>query len=131
MGRFASFLLLSLGTAVLVALIGYLPTRKLSGDTGLVAMLAACGVSLVASWLGALPIVAASSGDGSAAGQAVLGSTAVRFGVVLLGTLVLVLGTDVSRAPFLVWIGISYSALLVVDTRYALRGGRTKETDKQ
>jgi len=119
--RFVSFLLLSTGVAVVLALVGVLPTRKLAGDSGLIAMAAGCGVSLLASWLGSLPIVVGGGAGDKAYGQAVVGSMAIRFLVVLLGALVLVLGTDLPRAPFLTWIGISYVVLLVVDTRFAIR----------
>jgi len=127
--RFGSFLLLSTGVAVVLALAGVLPTRKLAGESGLIAMAAGCGVSLLASWLGSLPIVVGSGQN--AYGQAVLGSMAIRFFVVLAGTLVLALGTELARAPFLTWVGISYVVLLVVDTRFAIRTLQPKDTKKQ
>lgn len=129
--RFGSFLLLSLGVAVGLSLAGFLPTRKLAGAAGLTAMAAGCGVSLLASWLGALPIVMASRNDPKALGSAVMGAMAIRFFVVLLGTLVLALGTEVARAPFLVWVGISYGVLLVVDTRFVVRGRQLKDAKEQ
>jgi len=129
--RFAAFLLLSSGAALLVALAGFLPTRKLAGEPGLMAMAAGCGVSLVASWLGALPIAIAAGSDGKAFASALLGSMALRFLVVLAGTLVLALGTEVARTPFLVWVGISYVVLLVVDTRFAVRSQQSKDAQQQ
>lgn len=129
--RFGSFLLLSLGAASVLVLVGFLPTRKLAGESGLMAMAAGCGVSLLASWLGALPVVIGSKSDGQAFGSAVVGSMAIRFFVVLLGTLVLALGTELARAPFLVWVGISYVVLLVVDTLFAVRSLKPKDEQEQ
>ncbi len=125
--RFASFVLLSSGVALALSAVGFLPTRKLAGDSGLIGMAAGCGVSLLASWLGAVPIVMASRGDAKALGLVVMGSMAIRFLVVLVGTLVLALGTDVAKTPFLLWIGISYVVLLVVDTRFAVRSQQPKD----
>jgi len=125
--RFRSFLLLSVGTGLALVLVGFLPTRRLAGEAGLAAMGVGCGVSLLASWLGALPIVMASRGDAKALGSAVIGAMAIRFFVVLLGTLVLVLGTELARAPFLLWVGISYVVLLVVDTLFAVQGRPSKD----
>ncbi len=129
--RFASFVLLSSGVALVLALVGFLPTRKLSGDSGLIAMTAGCGVSLLASWLGAVPVVMLSRGGAKTLAPAVMGAMAIRFLVVLVGTLVLALGTDLAKTPFLLWIGISYVVLLVVDTRFAVRSQQSKDAQQQ
>lgn len=107
-------------TAVMVA-VGYVPTRRLGGPGAVSAMLAGCGISLVASVVGSVPIVLASRGPGQRMPPAVMLSTALRFLVVLILALSAALSGWFERAPLLVWVGISYVLLLVADTIYAVR----------
>jgi hypothetical protein len=44
-----------------------------------------------------------------------------RAGGSLAGTLAVALGTGVERLPFLIWVGVAYGALLVVETRWTVR----------
>jgi hypothetical protein len=85
-------------------------------------MLAGCGVSLAAALIGSLPALRTSHGD-HATQQLVsmLGGMSLRLAVALGLTLVLVLGSDIARAPFVIWVGISYLALLPVDLYWNLR----------
>lgn len=125
--RYARFVGVSVTVAVLLAGVGFFPTRKLSGAGGLWAMLGACGVSLLGSWCGAVPLALVAAGDKASVATAALGAMAVRFAVVLMGALAVSLGTGVDRAPFLIWIGISYLVLLVVDTFFAVRMGQATD----
>lgn len=112
----------SLVVAVLAAL-GYVPTRRLGGEGAVAAMWAGCAVGAVASLMGLLPFVFG-RGVSSPAGrfQAMLLAMAVRFGVVLVLGLVAALSGWFERGPLLLWIAISYVALLAVETRFALKG---------
>lgn len=115
------FFLVSLAAACLTAGVGYLPTVRIAGDGAAVAMLAGCGVCLLGSWASAVPMLTAKKVSGGAGVQAVMGSMAVRFAVVLAGVLVIALSEIVVRGPFLIWTGISYLVLLVPDTWFLLR----------
>ena len=74
--RFAGFLCLLLAATVLLALIGWLPTRRLVPEGGVAAMSAGLAVSCIASAIGALPVFFAERRHGSAQLQHTLGSMA-------------------------------------------------------
>lgn len=109
-------------TAVLV-LIGYVPTFRLAGPAGFSALLAGCGISLVGSLAGSLPVVLARNNAAPARTLAVLASTTLRFVVVVVLILAAALSGWFATAPLLIWAAISYLSLLVVDTLFALRLG--------
>lgn len=127
-GRYLRFLAQVAGVTALVALLGALPTRRLGGEEAIPAMLAACAATVLASAIGALPVLLARGGyqgRSGAALNAVLGSMVLRLGAtVFLVTLILLL-SRLPRVPLLLWVALSYAAQLVVDTRYAL--GETKQ----
>jgi hypothetical protein len=106
-----------------LAALGYVPTRRLGGEEAVAAMWAGCAVGAVASLVGLLPFVFG-RGVSTPAGrfQAMLLAMAVRFGVVLVLGLVAALSGWFEHGPLLLWIAISYVALLAVETRFALRG---------
>jgi hypothetical protein len=111
------FLAWTVALAVAIALLGYLPTKRWGGEGAVRAMLAGCGVGVVASALGGVPVLLF-SGTGGASG--VLAAMAVRFAAALALALAGALSGELERGPFLLWVAISYMALLTVDTRYAL-----------
>ncbi|MEA2693604.1 MAG: hypothetical protein QOJ16_2991 [Acidobacteriota bacterium] len=111
------FLAWTVALAVAIALLGYLPTKRWGGEGAIRAMLAGCGVGVVASALGGVPVLLW-SGAGGATG--VLAAMAVRFAAALALALAGALSGMFERGPFLLWVAISYMALLTVDTRYAL-----------
>ena len=127
--RYAKFVGVSVAVAAVLFGVGFLPTRKLAGADGLWALLAACGVSLLGSWCGAVPMALVAVGDKAAVATAALGAMSVRFMVVVMGALAVSLGTDMERAPFLIWVGISYLVLLVVDTLFAVRMGQAQDQE--
>lgn len=119
--------MLALGVVIFLMAVGFVPTRRLAGDEGLVAMAVGCGISLVASVFGAIPLMKRQGGaesGGANAGQrvtAIMMSMAVRFFAVLLMGVAAGLSGMFAKAPLLVWLGVSYLALLVADTAFALR----------
>lgn len=119
-GGYLRFLAWAVAVAAAVALLGWLPTRRLGGDGAVRAMLAGCGVSVVASALGGVPIALARGRAPAARLQALLMAMGLRFGVVAVLALATVLSGLFDRAPLLIWVAVSYAAQLVVDTRYAL-----------
>ncbi len=124
---FARFLILAGAIVVFVAGVGYVPTKRLAGSDGTLAMAVGCVISLVASAMGAVPVVWARrqmGTDSQAAGRrvtAVMMSMAVRFLVVLIMGAAAALSGLFVTAPLLVWLAISYVALLAADTMFALR----------
>jgi hypothetical protein len=124
--RFLALLAVAALVALAVAAVGYLPSRNLAGDDGVVAMLVALAVCWLGSAIGAVPVLLA---ERAAAGRRL--PPAVSFGSMLTRLLV-VLGLTVAAAlsgwvvakPLLVWTALAYLALLTVDTWYVL--GATK-----
>jgi hypothetical protein len=84
-------------------------------------MAAACGVSLLASAGGGIPVVLAQARRPGAVVAALGLATLVRFGVVLALAIPVVVARVFEPAPFLIWVALSYLVLLVVDARLALR----------
>jgi hypothetical protein len=122
-GGYLRFLAWAVGVAAAVALLGWLPTRGLGGDSAVRAMLAGCAVSVVASAVGGVPIALARgavSPTQAVRMQALLMAMGLRFGAVVVLGLAAVLSGLFDRAPLLIWVAVSYAAQLVVDTRYAL-----------
>ena len=116
-GRYLRFLLWVIGVTIALLLIGYSPTRSQGGETAVVAMWFACGVSLVASAVSGLPIVRARSG-GLSAFKLFVASIVLRLFTVAVGGVAVAMGAGLEPKPFLLWLAISYLALLVVDTAY-------------
>lgn len=134
-GRYLRFAGLSVAVIALLAALGWIPTRRWAGAEAIPALLVGCGVSLAAALVGGLVIVrteakgrtgaeAGSRGTSAAAGPQALFSALKAMGLRLVVLLGLGVATALSGAvalkPFLLWTGISYLALLPVETRYAL-----------
>lgn len=113
------FLAWTVALAALIALLGYLPTKRWGGEGAVRAMLAGCGVGVVASALGGVPVMLL-AGSGAGVATVVLAGMAVRFVAALGLALAAALSGELERGPLLVWVALSYMALLVVDTRFAL-----------
>lgn len=115
------FLALVVAVTVAVGGIGLVPTRRLAGEEALPALLAGCLIGLLSSALGGLPV--ALIRDRSPAGRvlAMVASTAVRLLVVVLLGLAAALSGWFATIPLILWIAISYAALLGVDAWYAVR----------
>ena len=119
------FLALAVAVTVVAGAIGAMPTRRLAGEEGLPALLAGCLIGLLSSALGGLPV--ALWRDRTPAGRvtAMMASTAVRLLAVAVLGIAAALSGQLARMPLLLWIAISYAALLGVDAWYALRQQRT------
>jgi hypothetical protein len=121
-GSYLRFLAWGIGTTVAAALAGWVPTRRLAGEDALPALIAGCVVALLASAIGAVPVVLARSRpDAVRRGPtAALAATGLRLAAtVVLGTVAFLSGRFETR-PLAIWIAIAYVVLLVVDTRYAV-----------
>jgi len=114
------FVASTVGLVALAFAVGYVPTRAWAGGLARRAMVAGCTIGLLASWLGAVPVALAAAREPKGGQQVVFGAMALRLAVVLLLALPAALSGWFARGPLLVWVAISYSVLLTVDTRYAL-----------
>lgn len=114
------FVGLALLSAVVIAALGYVPTIRVSGEQAVFSMVVGCCVSWITSSIGAIPLAVALPRDPSKAPVVILGSTAIRFLVVLALVVPLTFSGWVDRKVFVFWVGISYVLMLLVDTAYAL-----------
>jgi hypothetical protein len=118
------FLAWVLAVTAAVALLGYLPTRRMAGDGALPALFAGCAIGVLASALGGVPIALSQGKPPAERLSSVLFAMLVRLAAaVALGSLAALSGRF-PQNPLLLWITISYVVLLVVDTRYAVVGGK-------
>jgi len=129
--RYLRFAALALAVTVALAALGWIPTLRRAGSEALPALLAGCAVSLAAALVGGWVLQRADPGS-RLRGAAVQGPEAAQAmvaGLQAMGVRLLVLaalGTAVGLAdvvplePFLIWMVISYLALLPVETRFAL-----------
>ena len=102
------------------AVLGYYPTLRLGGGAAVDAMLAGCGVALLAGWIGAIPICVGTLADLGPAARVnrVLFSMALRMVTALAVTLSVVLSGWFSKVPLLIWIATAYLLTLLADTVY-------------
>lgn len=125
--EYLRFLAWALAAVVLAAALGFVPTRRLGGEEALAGMIAGCVIGWAASALGGIPVALSRGRRGTvvtpaARLQAMLASMGLRFGVVLALGAVAVFSGWFGMKPLLLWIAISYLALLAVDTWYAVKG---------
>lgn len=118
---YVRFLALAAGVVVAVGAIGVLPTRRLAGEEGLPALIAGCLVGLLSSALGGLPVVLIRDRTPVGRMMAIMGSMGARLLAVAILGVAAVLSGRFAPVPLLLWIAISYAALLGVDAWYALR----------
>lgn len=104
---------------VALAVLGFLPTRNLAGDPGLVAMAAALLAGLAASIAGTLPIWWSRHQHPSRSIPNQLGAMALRLLVVVLLGIAFALSGLVHVPTFLIWLAIGHSGLLIADTVFA------------
>ncbi len=116
--RFAA---IGISTVAALVALGYVPTRRLAEQRGVNAMFVGCGISWIATLIGAAPICAAVRREPASQLNAVLMSTALRMFVVLILSLSMALSGWFEKGPLLVWVGIAYVVGLGVDTAYAVR----------
>lgn len=112
---------LSLVAAVMIAVLGYYPTRTLAGGGGVTAMLVGLAIALAAALVGLVPPLLTCRRPPAQRVSGTLGGMALRF-VVALGLLLsLLFLTELNRAALGIWTVIGYMLLLVVDTIVLVR----------
>lgn len=124
--EYLRFLAWVVGTAVLIALVGALPTRRLGGDEAIPAMIAGCAIGILASAAGGIPIAlgrkTATAADPAEKLKVMMLAMALRLVVVVALGAAASLSGELERVPLLLWIAIGYVTLLAVDTWYAAKG---------
>lgn len=132
-GEYLRFLARVVAVTIAVALLGYVPTRRLGGEGALLGLLAGCGIGILASAVGALPIAWARTARPAARYQALLASIGLRTGLLVALMVAAGLSGWFEPVSLLLWAGINYLAQLVVDTRYTLKvlGGERDPGDPE
>lgn len=125
--RYLRFLGTAVAAGAVLVLVGYPATRRLGGEGGVEAMVVACAVSVVASAVGALPVAFGSGATPADRLNRTLGAMVARLFVALLLGAAAALSGWLATGPLLIWLVISYLALLILDTVYALRVLRDPE----
>ncbi|MEA2560951.1 MAG: hypothetical protein QOH06_2455 [Acidobacteriota bacterium] len=121
--EYLRFLAWVAGAAVLIALVGALPTRRLGGEEAIPAMIAGCVIGALASAAGGIPVaLGRKATDPGGRLKATMLAMSLRVAVVAaLGTAAALSG-EFERVPLLLWIALGYVTLLAVDTWYAAKG---------
>ena len=125
------FLVLSFVATLIIVSLGYLPTLRIAGNDAINAMIAGCFISFIASGIGVIPVLLAQRETTSNITQAILVSTGLRFLVVLVLTLSIALSGWFETAPLLIWVAISYMALLSIDTLFLVRVSKSNPDTKK
>ncbi len=120
-GTFAVFAGVALVSAVVLAAIGCALVAGMSTEAGCRSVLAGCGISLLASCAGAIPVSLAVVGRSDQPANAILGSTAIRFLVVLALVAPAAMSGWFDRRVLVASVGVSYLLMLLLDTAFAVR----------
>lgn len=123
--EYLRFLAWVVGVAVLIAVVGALPTRRLGGDEAIPAMIAGCAIGILASAAGGIPIARGrrtAETDPAEKLKVMMLSMALRLTVVVALGAAASLSGEFERVPLLLWIALGYVTLLAVDTWYAAKG---------
>ena len=121
-GRYARFAGLAVVVAVAIAALGYLPTRRLAGESGVASMLAGCGIGFLSAACAGVLLVVIEGDTPEARMKRSFLAMVTRLGVVVALAAAAVLSGLFSTQPLLLWIGIAYMALLPLEVRLAIYG---------
>ena len=121
--EYLRFLAWAAVVAGLIAALGWVLARRWAGEDAGPAWLVGCVLSLLASAVGGIPVARARrSADPAARVPAMMAAMALRFAILLVLGAAAGWSGEFARGPLLLGAAASYLALLVVDTRYAVRG---------
>jgi hypothetical protein len=113
-----ALVLSSLAALALVAIAGAFPTYRLAGTAGLSAMGGGIAVAVVAMLAGLVPTAVAWERPAVDRIKAMLLTSAIRLGVVLVLMLAVALSGWLETAAFLIWVAIAYLASLAGESVY-------------
>jgi hypothetical protein len=106
----------ALGTGVLLAVLGYLPTAAAAGGSAVPAMLTGVAVAVFGGWAGTLASLVFINRPPVVQAWGVLGGLAARFAVTVTLAIAIGAGDVVARTPLMIWVAIAQLAILGVDT---------------
>jgi hypothetical protein len=119
--RYGRFVLAAGLATVALAALGYLPTRRLGGEPAVEAMFAGCAIGWISAVVGAWPLLRDPEATPDARLQGLLLAMALRALTALgLGLVAGLSGLFEIRA-LLLWIALSYAALLTLEVRFAVK----------
>ena len=118
--RYLRFLGLAVALVIALCAVGYFPTRRLSGEAGVGAMAAGCGISLVAAALAGWLLTAVTAETPEARMQRGFLAMVVRLAVVTVLGVAAALSGEFARAPLLFWMAAAYLVLLPLEVRLAV-----------
>ena len=119
-GRYARFLGLAVAIVFGLCVVGWLPTRRLAGADGVLAMLAGCAISLVSAALAGGLLIVVSAETPEARMQRGFLARVVRLAVVVVLGMAAALSGELARQPLLFWIGAAYVVLLPLEVKLAI-----------
>jgi len=120
--KYARFLGLAVAIVAVLCAIGVVPTRRLAGDEGVPAMFAGCAIGLMSAALAGLLLVAIAGDTPEAQMKRSFVAMTGRLAVVVALGAAAALSRVFPTQPLLLWIGISYVALLPLEVRLAIYG---------
>ena len=113
---------LGMAVAVIVALflVGIVPTRRLAGDEGLTGMFAGCAIGFISAAFAGLLLVTVPGDSPEAKLKRSFMAMVARFAAVAVLGAAAVLSGMFAISPLLLWMAITYMALLPLEVRLAL-----------
>lgn len=118
--QYLRFLGFAVGLIVALCAVGYFPTRRLTGDDGVIAMAAGCGISLVAAALAGWLLTAIAAETPQARMQRSFLAMIVRLVVVAVLGVAATLSGAFAKTPLLFWMAAAYVALLPLEVKLAI-----------
>ena len=120
--KYARFLGLAVAIVVALCAVGVVPTRRLAGEDGVPGMFAGCAIGLMSAALAGLLLVAIAGDTPEAQMKRSFLAMTGRLAVVVALGAAAALSRMFPTQPLLLWIGISYVALLPLEVRLAIYG---------
>jgi hypothetical protein len=118
--RYLRFLGLEAAIVAVLVVAGYLPTRRLAGETGPAALAAGCAIGLVSAALAGVLLVVLQGDTPNARMQRAFMAMFVRLAVVVVFGASAVFSGLFGRMPLLFWIAATYVALLPLEVKLAV-----------
>jgi hypothetical protein len=118
--RYLRFLGLALAMVLVLATLGFLPTRRMGGPGAPAAMVVGCGISFVSAALAGWLLIAVSAETPAARMQRAFLAMVVRLAVVVVLGLAATLSGELAQMSLLFWLATSYVVLLPLEVKLAI-----------